>query len=806
MALAFQVLVTGAAAGAVYGLVAVGHSLVYRLTGVVNFALGDLVGLGVFATLLVASGTGPVTQTGVNGGRFVLALVVGLVVCTAAVGRELPLRDRAVRRARLDRRLGGGDARRRVRPQRAHRRLLHARELCGPRPAAVPPDRSAGFFGVGDVQVQARAFFVVGVGVALAAAASLTLTRTRFGRGLQAIAADADAARIVGVPVEWMVAAAFGLAGALASLAAITAAPSGAFDTQTGLLLGRQGAGRRAARPLRIAVARLRRGRRARRGRGGHRRPDRLRPRARAGVPRGASVRLRPAGRRAAARARDARGAGMRQLRRALGDGLRDIDAAWGPRQSVLALVAVAAALLPLGVDDQLRLASLAGWAYLALAAIGLTVAVGLAGMPVLAQGALVGIGAVTAAALRDHDWPPLAAVAVGVAAAAGAGALLGAGFGRLRPAFVAVGTWIAAWIVAFALLDFPRLAGGAEGRVVPQGDVAGIDLDATAHWEIALALVVLGALGFAALAAGRAGAALAGLRERPAAALALGVPALRLRTAAFAVAGAYAGLAGAFAVQLDGIADPVAYRPFLSFTLFAAVLLGGARSATGAVAGTAVVALCSGRPTGSASTRTSPPAGSTRSLLRCCCSGRWRSAARRRFRPCSRAAGSRRRGARCSSGRSPPRLEARGLGSSSAATWRSTGSTSCSSRARSRRSSARTAPARRPRCASSPGRCRADGGAVLLDGTELAAGQPSRARARGDRAHAPGDGDLRRPHRPRERGSSARGFTAAGRRRPRPARHAQGARAGREARGRRGGRAARGRARPGSQSVRRAS
>jgi branched-chain amino acid transport system permease protein len=38
-----------------------------------------------------------------------------------------------------------------------------------------------------------------------------------------------------------MVAAAFGLAGALAALAAIAAAPSGAFDTQSGLLLGLKG-------------------------------------------------------------------------------------------------------------------------------------------------------------------------------------------------------------------------------------------------------------------------------------------------------------------------------------------------------------------------------------------------------------------------------------------------------------------------------------------------------------------------------------------------------------------------------------
>ncbi|MGZ8695300.1 MAG: ABC transporter permease subunit [Gaiellaceae bacterium] len=282
----------------------------------------------------------------------------------------------------------------------------------------------------------------------------------------------------------------------------------------------------------------------------------------------------------------------MTRLRRALADAAREADAAWGPRQHVLALLVVAAALLPLGLDDELRLASFASWAYLALAAVGLAVTVGLAGMPLLAQGALLGIGAVTAAALRDHGWPPLAAAALAAAVAALAGALLGLGLGRLRPAFVAVGTWIVAWIVAFALLQFTSLTGGAEGRVVPAGELAGIDLDATAHWELALLLLVLGALGFAALAGGRAGAALAGLRERPAAALALGVPALHLRTAAFAVAGAYAGLAGGLAVQLDGIADPAGYRPFLSFTLFAAVLIGGTRSASGAVGGTVLVAL----------------------------------------------------------------------------------------------------------------------------------------------------------------------------------------------------------------------
>src|SRR5204863_3752275 len=86
-----------------------------------------------------------------------------------------------------------------------------------------------------------RAFVVLAIAVALAAAAGWTLERTQFGRGLRAIAADIEGARIVGVPVDRLVALAFGLTGGLAAVAAVVAAPSAPFDTQTGLLLGLKG-------------------------------------------------------------------------------------------------------------------------------------------------------------------------------------------------------------------------------------------------------------------------------------------------------------------------------------------------------------------------------------------------------------------------------------------------------------------------------------------------------------------------------------------------------------------------------------
>jgi branched-chain amino acid transport system permease protein len=233
--------VTGLAAGAVYGLVAIGHSLLYRLTGIVYFALGDLIGLGVFATLFVAAGTGPVSQTSLSAGRFALALGLGVVVCVGAgiAGYVLAIQPHLARGSTIGW-VAGTVA--------VAFALRSAVEAVFTRPSYVFPDpipfRDVGHGGVvsiGGASIQVRAFHVVAVAVALAALATFTLERTRFGRGLQAIAADAEGARIVGVPVERWVALAFGLAGGIAAVAAVAAAPSAPFGVAAGALLGLKG-------------------------------------------------------------------------------------------------------------------------------------------------------------------------------------------------------------------------------------------------------------------------------------------------------------------------------------------------------------------------------------------------------------------------------------------------------------------------------------------------------------------------------------------------------------------------------------
>jgi branched-chain amino acid transport system permease protein len=93
----------------------------------------------------------------------------------------------------------------------------------------------------GGVTLQIRTFFVIAVGIALAGVAGLILTRTRFGRALQAIESTEEGARLVGIPTDRLLALAFGLAGALAAVAAVVQAPSAPVSVETGALLGLKG-------------------------------------------------------------------------------------------------------------------------------------------------------------------------------------------------------------------------------------------------------------------------------------------------------------------------------------------------------------------------------------------------------------------------------------------------------------------------------------------------------------------------------------------------------------------------------------
>jgi branched-chain amino acid transport system ATP-binding protein len=264
-------------------------------------------------------------------------------------------------------------------------------------------------------------------------------------------------------------------------------------------------------------------------------------------------------------------------------DAVRDVRASWTQRATIAAAAFVLAAFAPIFVGAA-RDADLANGLYLATAAVGLAFTLGIAGLPSLAQGGLMAVGAVAGA----HVGSTALGALVGAAAAGCAAAALGVAFARLPRAGFAAATWIFSWLVAFSLQALTWPFGGAQGVVVTGGP------SPAQHYELALALTALAALAYAALARSPLGLQLAAARDRPAAAATLGVPVARVRTIALAASGGAAGLAGALAVHLAGVADATSYGPYLSFKLFVVVLIGGALVPLGAVAGVIVLGVLS--------------------------------------------------------------------------------------------------------------------------------------------------------------------------------------------------------------------
>jgi branched-chain amino acid transport system permease protein len=279
-------------------------------------------------------------------------------------------------------------------------------------------------------------------------------------------------------------------------------------------------------------------------------------------------------------------GGALGRTARAFRDARRDVRAEWAPTWWLALGGVVAAALVPLVLPSSVRIEGLADTGYLALAAVGLGFAVGIGGIPSLAQGAFVGVGAVTAAHAVDAGWPALGSAVLGAVLAAVAGVVVGLGLARLRPVYVVAATWIATWLFSLALDSFPSLSGGARGLAVPAEPILGFTPTPTVHYELALALVAVAVLGHRMLARSSFGWSLRAAAQRPAGAAALGVRIARLRLTAFVGAAAVGGLAGGLAVQLAAVADPQSYDALLSFKLLVAVLVGGAATALGPVAG----------------------------------------------------------------------------------------------------------------------------------------------------------------------------------------------------------------------------
>jgi ABC-type branched-subunit amino acid transport system ATPase component/ABC-type branched-subunit amino acid transport system permease subunit len=236
---------------------------------------------------------------------------------------------------------------------------------------------------------------------------------------------------------------------------------------------------------------------------------------------------------------------------------------------------------------------------YLLLAALGLSLAVSWAGLPVLGGGAFLAAGAYGTALLGPggEGWPLGVAVLTSVLLGAVLGYVVALGTSRLDGPPLALATWALAWLVQRLLLAYPGTFGGVDGltRPAPAHLVTrtfGIDVELTSavHVGLALGLCLLLVVGLLRAARGPAGLDLAALREGPDIAQLLGIPVARRRRAVLALAGAVLALAGTGNALLLGLVEPSDVSPLVSLQLFVAVLLGGTARWWGPVVGVAVI------------------------------------------------------------------------------------------------------------------------------------------------------------------------------------------------------------------------
>ncbi len=228
-------LINGATLGAIYGLIAIGYTLVYGIIGMINFAHGEIFMIGAFIAVITFALLGIVGITWVP-----LALLIVLIMSmmlTSVYGWSLerlayrPLR-RSPRLAALITAIGMS-----IFLQN------YVQLLQGARNKTIPPMISGGIelMREGDyiVTLSYMQMIIIVVTVVLMLIFATVITRTGLGRAQRACEQDRDMAALLGINVDRTISLTFVMAAMLASVAGVIFLVNyGVIDFYIGFLAG----------------------------------------------------------------------------------------------------------------------------------------------------------------------------------------------------------------------------------------------------------------------------------------------------------------------------------------------------------------------------------------------------------------------------------------------------------------------------------------------------------------------------------------------------------------------------------------
>ncbi|GEL21229.1 hypothetical protein PSU4_01830 [Pseudonocardia sulfidoxydans NBRC 16205] len=226
------------------------------------------------------------------------------------------------------------------------------------------------------------------------------------------------------------------------------------------------------------------------------------------------------------------------------------------------------------------------------LLALGMWVPFVLGGSLSMAYSVYLAVGGyVVGFGILELGWPLLPCLLVGIVIAVLVAVALGAATRRLSGFYLAAVTLLAAAAFEAWLLDATGLTGGSTGlRGIPLTAIGSLEIT---RWGLLVTAVVLTwvvAVLFDRLRSSNFGVALRAQRHVPAAVQASGIGTQALSLVGQGLGAAVAALGGAFFAAINSGVGPETFTPNLVFLAIFMPLIGGVRTAWGAVLGAALV------------------------------------------------------------------------------------------------------------------------------------------------------------------------------------------------------------------------
>ncbi|MBR5773626.1 MAG: branched-chain amino acid ABC transporter permease [Clostridia bacterium] len=232
-----------------------------------------------------------------------------------------------------------------------------------------------------------------------------------------------------------------------------------------------------------------------------------------------------------------------------------------------------------------------------AIAALGINLLLGYAGLVSLGTAGFMGLGAyLTIFFMMDLNWSFLMALVAAVAFCVVVGLLTGFIACRVSGWYLAIATLAIAEMLRNIFSKLKVITGGDEGKKggLPYEKLFGTDIDFSEKHMLVLMIIVLTILMIFTLRIFKSyyGRAMLTMNGSEPAAQTMGVNLTKYRLLAFAIATAYAGLAGVFYATASDTAyvTPLKWLLFLSLNLFAVVIIGGLCSISGTLIGTFIM------------------------------------------------------------------------------------------------------------------------------------------------------------------------------------------------------------------------